>query len=96
MPVWATVLMVVAAFGGFIVTVVALYTKGTYWLGGRFDRLEHTLETHATTLSEHSTRMTTTENRFVELVADMQRLIGRSEIESERRWSGADRRGNQR
>lgn len=110
MPVWGQVLIAVATFGGFLITVVAVYTKFTLWLGTKLDGFERTLSLHAAQLNEHAIQfnehaaaMRISEQRFMdnvkaieqrhsELAGTLQRLIGRSEIESGFRWRGEERR----
>lgn len=64
---------------GTILTIVTLIAIAVN-LGRRIGAFEGTLKYHATTMSEHSTRLTMQETRIIDLVASVQRLIGRMEV----------------
>ena len=53
--------------------------------GFRLGHFETTLNNHAKTLVEHATRLGAYEARIVDIVSDLQRLIGRVEASLERR-----------
>lgn len=64
-------------------SVVAATVIGAYWaLRSRMELLESKLLDHATTLLRHSDRMDRHEARFLDVVSNLQRLIGRVEAET--------------
>lgn len=55
-------------------------------------RLERDILLHSTALADHATRMERWETTLFKLVADLQRVIGRVEVQQTLRWDGTDRR----
>ncbi len=93
----SAVLTISIGFASLALTLVILYNRGIFWLGEQLATFRLSLDNHAKTLTEHAERMANYEERHLSLAADLQRLIGRSEvlrIENER--TNADRRNRSR
>lgn len=74
---------------GFGFAVQKLY----HALDKRVSLFENDMTTHAKTLADHATRMERWETTLFKVVADLQRVIGRMEVQQQTRWDGSERRG---
>ncbi len=69
---------------GSILTIVTLIGIAIA-MGSQLGKFELTLKHHADTMSDHAARLVSQETRIGELVASVQRLMGRMEGEQARR-----------
>ncbi len=65
---------------GSILTIVTLISIAVT-LGRRLGNFEGMLRHHADTITEHSVRLSKQEERVIDLVASVQRLIGQTEVQ---------------
>ena len=86
MPPWAVIITVVLSCVTLALTMVVLYHKAILWLGDRLTTFETMLQVHAQQiaghvreLEDHRAWRTKSDQRHLDLAADLQRLIGRSE-----------------
>ena len=63
---------------GSILTIITLIGIAIS-MGSKLGRFEETLKHHAETMSDHAARLASQESRMGDLVASVQRLIGRME-----------------
>lgn len=62
-----------------LVTMIGLAIAGYYAISARMAVFESMLAGHADTLKQHAQRLDLYEARIVEVIGDLQRLIGRME-----------------
>ena len=63
-----------------VATMVILAIAAYHAIKGQLAIFNNTLSTHAKSLEEHSQKLITVDERIIKIVADLQRLIGRSEV----------------
>jgi len=74
MPIWGLV-TIVCSVGSLLVVIITLYNKGIFWLGQQLTTFRHDLTKHADTLVDHSKRMTTTEERYIQLLTEFRTAL---------------------
>lgn len=77
--------------GGFSLAALKLY----HALDKRVTMFERDIVGHAKTLADHAMRMERWEATLFKVVADLQRVIGRMEVQQHQRWDGTERRSEQ-
>lgn len=87
MPVWGSIVLVICAVGSLIVAMTALYHKGLAWLGEQLTTFRVDLAKHAETLTDHSKRMTVTEERYIGILQELRGALAefRSDLQGHAR-----------
>lgn len=68
-----------------ILTMVFLAVAGYYALGAKIETFRSMLQAHADALMRLADRLDKHDERIIDIVAGLQRLIGRSEVEGQER-----------
>lgn len=63
-----------------VITMVVLAVAAYHAIKGQLAIFNNTLSAHAKSLEDHSQKLITVDERIIKIVADLQRLIGRSEV----------------